>query len=256
MRFWQFRTNSYRTGIWQLLFTFYFLLLTSIIACGRRGDPVAVMPYKEVAVVKDLNATVKDEGIHLTWGMPEGEKFPYKALKGFAIFRAELPENTTLEECDCKFTSLDFVALEQKEKVFEYIDKKTVKTQTYVYKVVVMDENNRMGRDSNIVLVKGAEKKPERVVIAPEAPAGLMAVYTYKSVVLTWSEVKGQGVKLYRIYRSEGQEFYPVGETVTTAYTDRTVEISKKYYYRVTGVGDVEGSPSETIEVSTKDYKQ
>lgn len=240
----------------RLPLAFFLLLIALINACGRRGDPVAVMPYKEVAVVKDLNATVKDEGIHLTWGMPQGEKFPYKALKGFVIFRAELPENTTLEECDCKFTSLDFVAPGKKEKVFEYIDKKTVKTQAYVYKVAVMDENNKMGRDSNIVLVKGAEKKPERAVVAPEAPGGLMAVYTYKSVVLTWSEVKGQNVKLYRIYRSEGQEFYPVGETVTTAYTDRTVEISKEYYYRITGVGDVEGPPSETIEVSTKDYKQ
>ena len=39
----------------KLILSFYFLLLVFLIACGRRGDPVAIVPYEEKAVEKGLS---------------------------------------------------------------------------------------------------------------------------------------------------------------------------------------------------------
>jgi fibronectin type 3 domain-containing protein len=159
----------------KLLLTSYFLLLIFIVSCGRRGDPVAIIPYevgvdsyREVGVVKDSKAS----------------------------------------------TGVD---------------------------------------------VKPEQEKVE--IISPEAPAGFVAVYTQKSIVLTWDEIHGQGIGFYRVYRSEGrkdilrpegEDFFVIGETVTSAFTDKDVEPSKKYYYRVTAVGETEGPPSKEIEVVTE----
>ncbi len=141
----------------KLLLISYFLLLIFIAACGRRGDPIAIAPYKEV------------------------------------------------------------------------------------------------GKDSNTVLVKGIKPEPTEVVtILPNVPTGLIAVYTQKSIVLTWDEIRGQEIKFYNVYRSEGKDFAVIGETVTSAFTDKNIEPSRKYYYRVTAVGEIEGPPSEEIEIVTK----
>jgi hypothetical protein len=228
------------------------LVLVLIAACGRRGDPVAISPYREIGVVKDLKAIVKKGKIYLTWGMPAGKDFPEEALKGFVVFRAEVPEGVTVEECECYYRALDFIVPDDK-KSFEYLDKKAIEGRRYIFKLLVMDINNRMGEDSNIVLVKTIKPEPEEIVITiPEAPTGFVAVYTQESIVLTWDEVRGQEINFYRVYRSEGNGFDVIGETVTPVFNDENIEPSKKYYYRVTAVGKTEGPPSEEVEIITK----
>ena len=224
-----------------ILIIILILLLTSFAACGRRGDPVEIIPYKEVGVVKDLNALIVDSNTYLTWGLPEGEDFPEKAIKGFVIFRAEVPEGVKLEECKCQYSPLEFIAVDSKgdrslkrvtDKTFEYLDKKAIKGHAYTYKIVVMDKNKRMGNDSNTVLVRGVkpEEQVEKSIIPPKPPAGLLAVYTQKSIILTWKEVPGQEIKFYRIYRSESsKDFSAIGETVTPVFTDKNIVPSKKY---------------------------
>lgn len=245
------------SGKWEiknkkLLLISYFLLLSFVAACGRRGDPIAIAPYKEVGVVKDLKALIRDGNIYLTWGMPEDEDFPKEALKGFVVSRAEVPEGVTVKECKCQYRSLDFIVPDNK-KTFEYLDKKAIKGKTYVYKLAVMDKNDRVGKDSNIVLVKGVKPESEGAVITqPKAPTGLIAIYTQKSIVLTWDEIRGQEIKFYKVYRSGGKDFVVVGESITSAFTDKNIESSKKYYYRVTAVGNEEGPLSEEIEIVTE----
>jgi hypothetical protein len=229
------------------------LFLLSIIACGRREDPVPLEPYKEIGVVNDLEASVREGNIYLTWGIPDERVFPAEAVKGFVIFRAELYEGETPQNCECRFRSLIFIKRDNK-KTFEYLDKSALKGQTYVYKLVVMDKDNRMGRDSNLVVVEGSETGFRKIVIPPEAPKGLVGVYTQKSVVLTWDEVKGEDIKFYKVYRSEGDVFALIGESVTPAFTDRDVEPSRRYYYRVTAVAEVEGPPSKEIEILTNTF--
>lgn len=240
------------------------LISAFVTACGRRGDPVAITPYKvgidskevepdpygEVGVVNDLKASIMNDNIYLTWGMPEGKSFPEKALKGFIIFRAEVPDGAIAKEYENQYVSIDFVK-PNKKKNFEHFDIKAAKDKTYAYKLVVKDKMNRTGKDSNIVLVK-VPKPGEAGIIKPDAPTGLAAIYTRQSIVLTWDEIHGQEIKFYRIYRSEGEDFSVIAETVTSVFNDKNIEPSKKYYYKVSAVGNQESLLSEEIKIITK----
>lgn len=86
----------------------------------------------------------------------------------------------------------------------------------------------------------------------PDTPTNLAAVFTGKSIVLTWKEVLKQGVKMYNIYRSSGEDYLFIGHTVTPAFTDRDIKRDRKYYYKVTAVGQSESLPSEEILVLTE----
>ncbi len=89
-------------------------------------------------------------------------------------------------------------------------------------------------------------------VTPPDSPTGLVGVYTQQSIVLTWDEVAGQEIKLYRIYRLKGDGYILAGETVTPAFTDKTVEPNIKYYYKVSAVGVTEGPLSKEIQIITE----
>jgi len=156
------RNKKYCLLFYILLATCYLLLATFFTACGRRDDPVITEPYKEIGVVKNLKGFIKEDGIYLTWGIPKDKDFPKKAIKSFIIMRAEVPSGVTIEECRCEYIPLDFIVPEwDKGDFFTYLDKKTVEGRTYAYKIVVKDKINRMGKDSNIVIV-GNKQEPEK----------------------------------------------------------------------------------------------
>lgn len=116
-----------------------------------------------------------------------------------------------------------------------------------------IDKNKDGKKGTGEALIKEDIKRVEDSAAAsPEAPAAPAAVYTGKSIVLTWNEVLEQGVMSYRIYRASGDGYKLAGETVTPAFTDRDITQGIKYYYRVTAVGQSESLPSEEILVSTE----
>ncbi len=116
-----------------------------------------------------------------------------------------------------------------------------------------LNENGRKAKDSNVISREGGKSNTEKIeAVPPNAPTGLVGVYTQKSIVLTWDEVTGQDVRLYRIYRSMGNGYILVGYTATPAFTDKDVEPQAKYYYRVTTVGESESPPSKEIEIVTE----
>ena len=248
--------NLNRTLIF-LLFTVHCLLLfTAVISCGRRGDPAALEPFPDVAFVKDLKASFEAEGTRLTWGMPKDKNFPVRAIKGFLIFRAEVSGeiNVLPEKCECEYKSIDFVP-SGNDMIYEYLDKNAVKGLTYLYKVVVTDKTNRMGKDSNVVYLTDKKSEMQKVDgVTVKTPTRLNGVYTQRNIVLTWNEV--HDAKLYRIYRSADAAgtngFVLAGEANTPVFTDKNVEPSKKYYYRVTAFKDSESLPSNMIEVATE----
>ena len=87
------------------------------------------------------------------------------------------------------------------------------------------------------------------IVMQPQAPKGLAAVFAGQKVILVWDEVAGQGVKSYRIYRSAGDIFSLIGEVVTPVYNDRDIESGARYFYKVSAVGQTESSGSDPVEV-------
>lgn len=258
------RSKKNRLLIYFLLVTCHLSLATFLSACGRRGDPVAIKPYEETAAVTDLKAFIKDNSVYLKWGMPKDKSFSREDLKGFVIFRADIPEGTSVGECKCPYMSVDFIVPGSKPvrllgidtvETFEYLDKTAIASQTYLYKIAIMDKNNRTGKDSNTVLVKGTQHEQRETSVTPSnAPTGVVVVYTGESVVITWDEIHGEKIKFYRIYRSEDKkDFVAIGQSATPAFTDKNIQPSKKYYYRVTAVSeaDAEGPTSKEIEATT-----
>lgn len=94
--------------------------------------------------------------------------------------------------------------------------------------------------------------KEETGVVTPDAPSEVAAVYTGRSVVLVWKEVLKQGVTSYRVYRSAGEGYALAGNTTSPAFTDRDIEQHKKYFYKITALGQSESLPSEEIAVETE----
>lgn len=90
------------------------------------------------------------------------------------------------------------------------------------------------------------------VRMQPNAPSGVTGVYTNTAVILTWDEMIGQGIILYRVYRSEGGDYILAGESMAPAFTDSSIEKKREYYYKITAMGKSEGPPSEEFKVVTE----
>ncbi len=152
-----------------LLLISYFSLLISLTACGRRGDPVAVMP-SEREIIKD--------------DMDEGRE----------------------------------------------------------------DQRN----SESPVMHKEIIETAEAELTVPDSPDGLAALYTQNGVILIWDEAESRGVRIYRIYRSSGDDYRLVGDSVSPVFTDRDVKHGMRYFYRVTAVGSLESLPSNEVNILTE----
>lgn len=120
----------------------------------------------------------------------------------------------------------------------------------YDENIVQEDADVRKDQDSLPVEEEIVDRKSGALM--PDAPAGLMALYTQKAVVLIWDEVKGQDVRQYKVYRSSGNGYVFVGDTAAPAFTDRDVMPDTKYYYQVTAVGKLESRQSKEIVIVTE----
>ena len=149
-----------------LLFVSCLLIFVSVTACGRRGDPVAILPHGE----EELKIEAKDN-VSGQAGAPE------------------VPGNDN---------------------------------------------------ETGVEAVETAQ---------PDAPTGLVGVFSQNGIILAWDEVMEQGVKFYRIYRSSEGEYLLVGTSVTPSFIDRDIKQEMKYYYKVRAIGQSEGPLSEEIIV-------
>ncbi len=149
-----------------LLFVSCLLTLVSVASCGRRGDPVPILPHEE----RDIKIEAKDS---------LGDK-------------SDAPE----------------------------------------------------------IWVNGNGTVAEAVEAAqPDAPTGLVGLFSQNGIVLAWNEVMEQGVKFYRIYRSSAGGYALVGTSITPSFIDGNIKEENKYYYKVSAVGKSEGPLSEEIIV-------
>lgn len=165
------KENCLSRLLYLLLLISFFLVLVSLSACGRRGDPIAITPPAHEVVKKEPTAGKENE------------------------------------------------------------------------------------RSVESTEVKKEETETEEITLTtPTAPAGLVALYTEKSIILTWDEIRGQGIRGYNIYRSKwtADEYELVGDSAIPAFTDKKVERKTRYFYRVTAVGPLESGPSKEIDILTE----
>ena len=89
---------------------------------------------------------------------------------------------------------------------------------------------------------------------APPAPAGLVAVPSSDSILLSWREVDAPDRRGYRVYRGASPEgpFELVAEVTESSYEDESADSGETYFYEVTAIDDAPGvnesSGSEVAE--------
>ena len=90
-------------------------------------------------------------------------------------------------------------------------------------------------------------------IVKPDAPSGLVGIFTGKTVVLTWGEVEGQGVESYRVYRIENDGYEMLGETVVPAFIDEEIKLKSRYRYKILSVGKADSDFSNGSEIETEE---
>jgi hypothetical protein len=116
----------------------------------------------------------------------------------------------------------------------------------------IVQEDADVKKDMELLPVEKEKVKRKSGTPMPDAPGGLMVLYTQKDVILIWDEVKGQEIGRYKVYRSSGDGYVFIGDTAASAFTDREVKPDTKYYYKVTAVGILESKPSKEIVIVTE----
>jgi fibronectin type 3 domain-containing protein len=93
----------------------------------------------------------------------------------------------------------------------------------------------------------------------PDRPAGLTAVVSDRTVVLSWMMGDTTGIESYRVYRWEvvegGDEDYELLDTATDlSYEDNAVRNGQEYSYKVSGVNrlGLEGRQSQPLTVTPR----
>ncbi|PYM56463.1 MAG: hypothetical protein DMD79_21570, partial [Candidatus Rokuibacteriota bacterium] len=249
------------------------LLPLALVACGKRGPPVA--PERRLpAPVQDLAATVSSEGVRLAWSVPKirMDRSALKELRRVEVYRR--PEDGTPAETP-RPAILSFGGLFGTprgvpgfERVADISLEKPAATDAqgltfgkrYTYVVVAVDAQGRPSPPSNRVTIARAA--------APVVPTGLTAQAGDGQVRLAWTAPAAledgapapEGL-VYEVYRTTTRDA-PAGRPLTPEpvdapqFVDLTAQTDTTYYYSVrarTGLGGPAGPPTAAVSATPED---
>lgn len=210
-----------------------FVVLSSlVVSCGKKAPPRWVEPVPPPAPTA-LSAVIREDAVVLGWDYPEG------GAEGFTILRAasgaEFQEIAVLKEQ-------------------AYIDRDFLAGVSYTYSVEAVGRRGMKSGSSNLV-----EASPPSDV-AP--PSGLSFSIRESVLDLSWERPPGDG--MFNIYKSAGQEAYPIepvnSEPIAGASFRDILSPEATVYYSVrvveqgaSGAVTRESAPLE-IRVRPEDY--
>ena len=180
-----------------------------------------------LATPADFKAVSDPKGVRLTWSGSAGER--YRIFRGAGdAMPQRLAESDKPEYLD---TAVDFGS-------------------PYRYFVQALAGELRQSEISAIVSVTPADTFP------PAVPVALTAVAGVNSIELAWQPNTEDDLGGYQVYRSIGGGVPEriAGPVDPPNFSDRTVEIGKKYSYTVTAVDRTgnEGAHSTAVEVTAQ----
>ncbi len=163
----------------------------------------------------DIRAVTVPEAVRLTWS---------NAAPHFWIFRA--------------VSDAPMAMVAESEKA-EYIDTSVEYGTSYKYFIQAIETPLRQSELSVAVNITPRDTFP------PAAPNGLAGVPGINSIELVWERSEESDFLGYHVYRStDGGVFERVADSIPApTYSDRAVEIGKKYSYSVTAI-DITGNES------------
>ncbi|KLA26165.1 lytic polysaccharide monooxygenase [Bacillus cereus] len=134
------------------------------------------------------------------------------------------------------------------------IDKKLNPNTEYTYTVRAVDAAGNISEESEALVIKTTEEKPDTE--APTQPKGLHSMgTTTSSIDLMWSPSEDNvDVSHYIVYREVGGAMNEIGTANTTSFMDKDLQANTAYKYVVSAV-DTSGNESmksDAITVTTK----
>lgn len=114
-------------------------------ACGKKAPP---RPPRELGLpaVRDLQATVAEIGVLLTWTLPSADA----AVAGFNIYRSKPQRDAPpCTACPPEYDMISSVKAEPGQTRFEEVDRDVQGKGFLYYRVVPFDKRERPGPDSN-----------------------------------------------------------------------------------------------------------
>jgi uncharacterized protein len=229
------------------------ILLTS---CGRKSDiipPGTILPQAPTAFVVEPHG----DSILLAFNAPakDTNDDPLTDLAGYAVMRAELPEDKN--ECPCLFQKVAYIDLEAPGaavitgKRVAWPDKSSalVPGRKYMYKVAAVNSGGYPGVES--------DQAAARLLVPPAVPANLRAAVASHTAKLSWDEarldVSGKPVDDlagYNLYRAKKPDEKPeravnARPLTGTSYADTGLVNGETYYYRLSALRGKEAPLTE-----------
>ncbi len=231
--------------------------------CGRKTPPVppgTLIPRP----VKGFHAEITVNGVKLSWKVPvrHSDGSPIANLKGFELFRAELPPEESCNGCPVRFEHPIFIPYRgrvERDRVMIYEDRTVTTSHRYVYAVrAVKGIFNKSPMSRRIEVVWHAP---------PASPSGLKAVWEKGAVVLSWSPSTQyeDGTPMDRPVsyllqrrRAGAEEWRTIATVEEDSYRDDRVETGILYGYRIvptiTHLGmEIQGPPTPEVRPSALD---
>ena len=139
------------------LFVILAALSLLVLGCGKKGPPRP--PRRpQPPVVKDLDYTIHNDIVELSWTVPgRDEKAEFATPAAVRVFRSRLSaEEADCENCPVRFTVSDDIPIRkkrsEKSKPVRMSYSESIEPgYRYIYKVAVLDEYGIGGRHSNMV---------------------------------------------------------------------------------------------------------
>ncbi|RGZ32722.1 hypothetical protein DW994_09425 [Mediterraneibacter gnavus] len=188
------------------------------------------IPKPDMDIPTNLAVETGSEEFTLTWD----------ACKNVTGYEVLIEHNGEQDTYTVKNNSL---------KVTSFNEKKLVNKEQYTAKVQSVNGTWKSGYSESVTAVPKADKKPD-------APENVKAVGKYKSVEVSWKNMKN--TEFYNLfYREKGQEEYTKIENITTnSYTISELKENVKYEIYLTGVNELgESDPSLTSTAQTTDLE-
>lgn len=237
--------------LWFVLLANVFLLLTG---CGLKAPPVPYPLAKPVAIT-NLTAIARYDSIMLLWTVPNKntDGSVLKDIKGFNLVRAGIPiSKLGIEEKEVyKQWRYDY---SPPTRFMTIYDKDIQYGFRYTYLVFTVTKNDIVSDPSNQVVVYW--DKPYM------PPTNIRGQSGSHFVELTWDgpEKYVDGTKInktvyFNIYRSTDMNnfpLFPINPILIsdTTYIDGDIKNNIPYFYEVTSVADIKGTPLESLPSS------
>lgn len=142
----------------RLCFFMALAFLTILVGCGKKGPPIppaVVIPPP----IRNLNARIVGDEIHLFWSVPARDGVPFEGIRGFRVFRHRMNMSVPpCPACPLSFEQLHEIKVSNPDPA--RIDRGWVVYPVqfnpqfrYAFKVLVVHNRGGVSDDSNVVHV-------------------------------------------------------------------------------------------------------